>query len=269
MAENEAILEIIEDMTEEEETAPVAEEEPSEEPDTEQEEPQPDEAEEEPERQEEPDDNMTRGVARRIKQVREEAFKNGREEGRREAIAEYERSRKYLAERRGYKSVEHMDAEDFKDAVKNAESPEEIAEIRRKEIDRDPEVQAAREQMNKNYRQAQLAEIHKLDPSINSMDDLVAMENFDEFDYLAKKGGMTMVQAFKVAAFDRLQAKRAEAARQAAVNAAKSKSHLKSTSAGAASNSVPIPRSTYEQYKAIFPDWTDSRIREHWNKVQD
>ena len=259
MADNNEILEIIEDMTEDEETAPVAEEEPSEEPDTEQEEPQPDEAEEEPARQEDPDDNMTRGMTRRINQVREEA--------RREAQAEIERFKQNFAKKRGFASVEEMEADDFKDAVKNANT-EDLRRIRQEEVDRNPEVQAARKQANESYMKEQLAEISKLDPSIKTMDDLIEMENFEEFDRMAKAGA-TMVQAFKATAFDRLQAKRAEAARQAAVNAAKSKSHLKSTSTGTASNGVPIPRSTYEQYKAIFPDWTDSQIREHWNKVQD
>lgn len=68
----------------------------------------------------------------------------------------------------------------------------------------------------------EIAEIHKLDPSISSVKDLLTMPKAKEFYALVKKGN-SFLDAFRLANFETLAAKRADAARQQAMNNARSK----------------------------------------------
>lgn len=71
----------------------------------------------------------------------------------------------------------------------------------------------------------QLRQIGRLAPEVARFEDLTRMPDFDKFDRLVR-GGLDLVSAFKLTQYDRLMDRQVQAARQAALNAARSTGHL-------------------------------------------
>lgn len=71
----------------------------------------------------------------------------------------------------------------------------------------------------------QLRQIGRLAPEVARFEDLTRMPDFDRFDRLVR-GGLDLVSAFKLTQYDRLMDRQVQAARQAALNAARSTGHL-------------------------------------------
>ena len=110
--------------------------------------------------------------------------------------------------------------------------------------------------------ETQLEEITRLDPQIRSFADLQQQSEYAEFERLCALG-LTAAEAFKLANFDVLCSR---AARQAAERM-RSKAHLM-PAGGTAERSVPMPRATYEMYRAALPEWSDGQIRAHWERIK-
>ena len=115
----------------------------------------------------------------------------------------------------------------------------------------------------------ELAEIGKLDSSVKSLEDILAMETAPAFREAVNRGA-TFLDAFKLANFDRLQqASRSESAnraRQAALNSQRSKEHLTATGAKG-SGSVAVPADTLAMYRMLMPGKSDDEITAHYNKT--
>lgn len=123
------------------------------------------------------------------------------------------------------------------------------------------------EQKNKNAEETinnAVQEIHKLDESINSLEDLFALENYDDIKSLVAKG-YSLSDAFKVASFDTITTKKTTQAAQNAVLNQNSKSHMQSTT-GTHSNEASVPQDIMSIYKKNFPSWSDEDIRKDYNK---
>ena len=115
--------------------------------------------------------------------------------------------------------------------------------------------------------QADIKEISKFDSTIKSKDDLVKLENFEDIVKLVEKGN-SLVEAYKLANFDKLVSKKQSAAEQAAINQAKSKSHLQKTGGVAdTSNLLEIPEKDMLEWKKIYPNLSASQLKEKYNKV--
>ena len=113
---------------------------------------------------------------------------------------------------------------------------------------------------------AEIGQIHQMDPSINSVEDLLAMPNADHFRQLVKRGN-SFLDAYKLANYDQLTQRAAAAARQQAQNLARSKNHLTAGSqqgAGAAT----VPTRDLEMFRMFNPQASDSAIQEYYNKYQ-
>lgn len=135
-------------------------------------------------------------------------------------------------------------------------------EQRRPEPPRKPEVTQA-------DIDRELAEIHRMDGSVNGLEDILKLETGPAFRDAVRRGH-SFLDAFKLANFDRLQQQRqAEAAHraaQAARNSAASKEHLKaSTSKG--SGSTPVPGDVMEMYRMMMPGASEADILAHYNRV--
>lgn len=120
-------------------------------------------------------------------------------------------------------------------------------------------------QFNANM-QTELAEIRKLNPNIQSTDDIVRMETGPEFARLVRTG-LRPSEAYKLANFEQLQSSARNAAEQAARNAAAGKAHMQPTPAkGQAQVSVP------EEYKQNMRRYnkgiTDAEIAKYYAKYQ-
>ena len=115
--------------------------------------------------------------------------------------------------------------------------------------------------------QSDIKEISKFDSTIKSKDDLVKLENFEDIVKLVEKGN-SLVEAYKLANFDKLVSKKQSAAEQAAINQAKSKSHLQKTGGVAdTSNLLEIPERDMAEWKKFYPGVPASQLKEKYNKT--
>lgn len=125
-------------------------------------------------------------------------------------------------------------------------------------------AQEAQAEANKARYQAdmqqQLAEIRKINPSINSMTDIVGMETGVEFARLVRTG-LTPVEAYKLANHDSIISGARSAAEQAARNAAAGKGHLEATK-GTNAQGFEITEATRQRYRRFNPNITDAQIAE-------
>ena len=117
--------------------------------------------------------------------------------------------------------------------------------------------------------QQELAEIHRLDPSVSTLEDILAGEGRDAFVAAVNRGN-SFLDAFRLANFDRLQAQRqAEAAQRAAQaqrTKARSKDHLLPDSIRG-TGAVAVPAETMEMYRLLMPNATDAEISADYNKI--
>ena len=111
----------------------------------------------------------------------------------------------------------------------------------------------------------EIAEIHKLDPAINSVQDLLSMENARDF-YAAVKRGNSFLDAYRLVNFDRLTAARAEAAKQQALNNARGKDHLTGVRPPQGTGAATVPKDEMEAFKLFNPDASEAEITAWYNK---
>lgn len=130
----------------------------------------------------------------------------------------------------------------------------------------DAMLQRVRQDNAKARMDAQLQAINKLDPSISTVEDLAKSEHYDEMLKMVKNG-YSIVDAFKLTNFEKLQQQTVTAAKQAAMNAAKGKGHLQQTGARGA-GAVSVPESVKAEYRSMMPDATDEEIQKHWAAYQ-
>ena len=114
----------------------------------------------------------------------------------------------------------------------------------------------------------EIAEIHKLDPSINTVKDLLTMPKAKEFYALVKKGN-SFLDAFRLANFETLTAKRADAARQQAMNNARSKDHLTATGSQRGAGAAQVPPDEMAMFRLLNPGATDAEIQAYYNKQKN
>lgn len=113
----------------------------------------------------------------------------------------------------------------------------------------------------------QIAEISTFYPEVKTLEDITKMETFPAFDSYVKNG-MGITEAFKLANFDALMQRGSAASKQAAINAAKGKSHM--TPVGGASTPeglAEIPHEELSRWKEFFPNATAKELREKYNRV--
>ena len=115
----------------------------------------------------------------------------------------------------------------------------------------------------------ELAEIHRLDPSVETLEDIMGMDTRDAFVAAVRRGN-SFLDAFRLANFDRLQESRrqetAQRAAQAERNRTRSKEHMTATGTRG-EGSVAVPTETLELYRQLMPKATDAEISAHYNRT--
>ena len=154
-----------------------------------------------------------------------------------------------------------MSREEFQRFVQ--ELPE-VKQARQAQEAAEKAVREAREATARVKLEEQIREISAMDPSVKSLEDLAKMPNYPRFYELVSRGN-TLTDAYRLANFDALTQRSAAGARQAAVNAARSKEHLTETKSRG-SGSVSVPAEVREQYKLFNPDTTEEEIQRHYQK---
>jgi hypothetical protein len=133
------------------------------------------------------------------------------------------------------------------------------------------QAEAAMAELNNTRAQQQIErdieEVLRLDPSINSKDELMADPSFDQV--LQKvQSGMNLVDAYKIVNFDRLSNSKTAAARQAAINQVKGQSHLANGNGITTPDSgEDIPASMIEDFKDMFPDKSMKELKALYNRT--
>lgn len=135
-----------------------------------------------------------------------------------------------------------------------------------------PEVRKAKEAETAAKRaraeikvQEQLTEIRKLNPNIQSVRDLTTMESYPQL-YAMVQRGYDLADAYRLANFAELSKREAGAARQSAINAVKSKSHMVPAAERSGGTEVVVPEETKKLYRQLNPGVTDEEIKRHYAK---
>ena len=135
-----------------------------------------------------------------------------------------------------------------------------------------PEVRRAKEAETAANRaraemkvEAQMAEIRKLNPNIQNVRDLAGMETYPQL-YAMVQRGYDLADAYRLANFTELSKREAGAARQSAINAVKSKSHLAPVAERSGTAEIVVPEETKQLYRQLNPGVTDDEIKRHYAK---
>lgn len=112
---------------------------------------------------------------------------------------------------------------------------------------------------------AEMAEIKRLDPTVNSLKDIIEKPTGRRFAELVNKNGMTYLDAFKLANMETLMQRQTAGAAEAARMANASKNHMKAT-APIGEGEIEIPRDVLDSYRMINPGMTDKQIREDYQR---
>lgn len=146
-------------------------------------------------------------------------------------------------------------------AVENNPVVKQAQEIvsRQTQLEEQQRMEAAKARMD-----AQIAEIHKMDPSINSLRDLLRAPNAKAFYEYVNRGN-TYVDAYYLANRERLDAKMAEAARTQAMSNSRGKDHL-SVSQSRGNGATAVPPEQLRVYKELMPEATLEEIQRFHNK---
>lgn len=138
-------------------------------------------------------------------------------------------------------------------------------------VDNLPEVRAAREaEAAANYTKKRteieedLKKIQAEDPSITSFAELTKTEGYKRISELYGKG-LSLHEAYRLVNYDKAVERATAASKQAAINAARSKNHLTSTTQRG-TGSVEVPSDVLAQYRLFMPDASMDDIRKHYNK---
>lgn len=127
---------------------------------------------------------------------------------------------------------------------------------------REMNLQRGNQELNR-----QIAEISTFYPEVKTLEDITKMETFPAFDSYVKNG-MGITEAFKLANFDALMQRGSAASKQAAINAAKGKSHMTPVGGASAPEGLAeIPREEISKWREFFPNATAKELREKYNRV--
>ncbi|MBQ8881698.1 MAG: hypothetical protein IJ030_05975 [Oscillospiraceae bacterium] len=112
---------------------------------------------------------------------------------------------------------------------------------------------------------AELEEIHAIDASVSTLEDLFNAPYGKEL-YAMTQRGYSIKDAHYLLTKDTLEAAKLEAARQAGLNSARSKDHLNATGDPRGGGAVTVPKAEMEMYRLFNPTATAAQIQEHYNK---
>lgn len=154
-----------------------------------------------------------------------------------------------------------MSQEEYKAFVDNLP---EVRAAREAKAAADQAAMEAREQQARSKVEAQLKEIQGMDPSIKTLQDLSKMETYPKLYDMVKRG-YSIVDAYKLANYDALTNRAAEASRKAAVTAVQSKQHL-TTTKSRGDGAVSVPESVLEEYRVLNPGASREEIQKHYQR---
>ena len=113
--------------------------------------------------------------------------------------------------------------------------------------------------------EAELAEIRKLDPSVQNIGDILNSPTGKEF-YAKVQQGYSFLDAFRSVNFDRLTQSKAQAARQQAVINDRGKDHMTGANNSRGSGALSVPAADMAMFRTFNPNATEAQIQAYYNK---
>lgn len=111
-------------------------------------------------------------------------------------------------------------------------------------------------------------EISKIDPSIKSVNDIFALPEYPAMEALVQKRGYSLIDAYKVQRFEAALNASEKSGKQAAINAAKSKSHLAAHGGNTTGKGLKsIPADMLSQVKDQFPGKSMDELTKLYNET--
>lgn len=107
--------------------------------------------------------------------------------------------------------------------------------------------------------------IFKLDPDMKTKEDVFRSENYGAVLDNVKKG-LSLSDAYKLANYDKLNARAAAAERQRTLNAQNSKGHMTTVGNAHGQTLAPVPDAERDLYRYLNPDMSDEDIARDYNK---
>lgn len=112
---------------------------------------------------------------------------------------------------------------------------------------------------------AELTEIQKYDPSVKSIEDLFAMDNYARIRALVN-GGASISEAYKTVNFDAIRERERKAAAQETFNSIQSKSHL-TGEVPHGQGGITVPAGIKNTYRAMYGNISDAEIQKKYEKL--
>ena len=138
----------------------------------------------------------------------------------------------------------------------------EVRAARQAKAEAEAAARQAREQEAKARVDEQLRQIQAIDPTIKELGDLAKLDTYPKLYDMVKRG-YSILDAYRLANYDTLTQRAAEASRKAAINSVQSKQHLKATESRGG-GAIPVPDSVLEEYRALNPGATKEEIQKHY-----
>lgn len=113
--------------------------------------------------------------------------------------------------------------------------------------------------------EAEFRKINAIDPSVKSFDDLMLMENADEFAERVRRG-YSLTDAFIITNQKKLSQRIKTAAVRSALARMGAKKHLTGAGTGGGEAAIDVPAETYSLYKSLYPNITDGEIKKHYKQ---
>ena len=132
--------------------------------------------------------------------------------------------------------------------------------------------QKAKEESRQRFAQSvetELAQIRKLNPKVQSLQDILAMDTGKQWAAYVQHNGMSYLEAYKLANYDQLVQMAQQAATAGAKVREQGKSHLKPDTPRR-QGAVEVPKRIKDNYRIFQPEMTDAEIEADYRKrMQD
>lgn len=138
----------------------------------------------------------------------------------------------------------------------------EVRAARQAKAEAEAAARQAREQEAKARVDEQLRQIQAIDPTVKELGDLAKLDTYPKLYDMVKRG-YSILDAYRLANYDTLTQRAAEASRKAAINSVQSKQHLKATESRGG-GPIPVPDSVLEEYRVLNPGATKEEIQKHY-----
>lgn len=114
---------------------------------------------------------------------------------------------------------------------------------------------------------AEIEEIHKIDASISSLEDLLKAPYGKELYEMTRKG-YSIKDAHFLLNHEKLEQAKLEAARQQGMNSARSKDHMTATNTPRGGGAISVPASEMAIFRQLNPKATDAEIQTFYNNYK-